>query len=199
MQHILPFSGIKYELTMKRRLLSVFLALTMILLMLPEITTALAAINNGGWEGSGTEDPYKSLLEDGSGTYYSDLPTAIEVGTYTIWYRVVGDRNHFDVTDTKPVMAKIVLEDDSKNTGRPGGGIHSRRPHYPTHPDDDTSSDPDDDNPDDPNGDNSSGPNGPQDTDKSPNTGIGLNAALYYLPVIGVCITAFAAVFRKVE
>ena len=88
MQHILPFSSIKYELTMKRRLLSVFLALTMILLMLPEITTALAAINNGRWEGSGT--------------YYSELPTAIEVGTYTIWYRVVGDRNHFDVTDTKP-------------------------------------------------------------------------------------------------
>ena len=183
MQHILPFSGIKYELTMKRRLLSVFLALTMILLMLPEITTALAAINNGRWEGSGT--------------YYSDLPTAIEVGTYTIWYRVVGDRNHFDVTDTKPVMAKIVLEDDSKNTGRPGGGIHSRRPHYPTHPDDDTSSDPNDTS--DPNGDNSSGPNGPQDTDKSPNTGIGLNAALYYLPVIGICAVAFAAVFRKVE
>ena len=37
-----------------------------------------------------------SLTE--SGTYSQDIPTGTDAGTYTVWYRVIGDENHNDTT-----------------------------------------------------------------------------------------------------
>ena len=37
----------------------------------------------------------------------TSIPTATNVGTYYVWYKVVGDENH---ADTKPVMLKAVIE-----------------------------------------------------------------------------------------
>ena len=37
-----------------------------------------------------------SLTENG--TYSQDIPTGTDAGTYTVWYRVIGDENHNDTT-----------------------------------------------------------------------------------------------------
>ena len=37
-----------------------------------------------------------SLTENG--TYSQDIPTGTDAGTYTVWYRVIGDKNHNDTT-----------------------------------------------------------------------------------------------------
>ena len=43
-----------------------------------------------------------SLTENG--TYSQDIPTGTDAGTYTVWYRVIGDENH---NDTAPVSVAV--------------------------------------------------------------------------------------------
>ena len=59
---------------------------------------------------------------DGS-NWSEELPTASAVGSYTVWYKVVGDGNHnnidpasFTVTISKPTMV-ITAKEDPKNLG----------------------------------------------------------------------------------
>ncbi len=40
------------------------------------------------------------------GNYYEYIPTAVDAGSYYVWYYSVGDRNHYD-SDKKCVIAKI--------------------------------------------------------------------------------------------
>lgn len=55
-----------------------------------------------------------SLSEDGSGTYYSEIPTGIEIGEYKVWYRIAGDKNHNDIAP-RFVNVKILSERDAAN------------------------------------------------------------------------------------
>ena len=43
-----------------------------------------------------------SLTENG--TYSADIPTATDAGTYTVWYRVIGDANHNDTAPASVVV-----------------------------------------------------------------------------------------------
>ncbi len=45
-----------------------------------------------------------SLTE--SGTYSQDIPTGTDAGTYTVWYRVIGDANH---NDTAPASVAVSI------------------------------------------------------------------------------------------
>ena len=45
-----------------------------------------------------------SLTENGK--YSQDIPTGTDAGTYTVWYRVVGDTNH---NDTKPASVTVSI------------------------------------------------------------------------------------------
>ena len=44
-----------------------------------------------------------SLTENG--TYSADIPTATDAGTYTVWYRVIGDANHNDTAPASVVVS----------------------------------------------------------------------------------------------
>lgn len=69
-----------------------------------------------------------SLSKDGS--YSTDIPVGTEIGEYTIWYRIIGDKNHNDIAP-QSVKAEITLyvpntpdsetpsqpSDDPPNTG----------------------------------------------------------------------------------
>lgn len=46
-----------------------------------------------------------SLTENG--TYSHDIPTGTDAGTYTVWYRVIGDANH---NDTVPASVAVSIE-----------------------------------------------------------------------------------------
>ena len=46
-----------------------------------------------------------SLTENG--TYSQDIPTGTDAGTYTVWYRVIGDANH---NDTAPASVAVSIE-----------------------------------------------------------------------------------------
>lgn len=87
--------------TMKRRSLSIFLTLTLILSIFPNAGLMAASASAAPWKGGGT--------------YYTDIPTDIEIGTYTVRYKVVGGRNHNDVEPTS-VTVRIISEDDAGNT-----------------------------------------------------------------------------------
>ena len=41
-----------------------------------------------------------------NGTYSTDIPTGTNAGTYTVWYKVVGDDNH---SDTQPVKLEVTI------------------------------------------------------------------------------------------
>ena len=45
-----------------------------------------------------------SLTENG--TYSQDIPTGTDAGTYTVWYRVIGDENH---NDTAPASVPVSI------------------------------------------------------------------------------------------
>ena len=45
-----------------------------------------------------------SLTENG--TYSQDIPTGTDAGTYTVWYRVIGDANH---NDTAPASVEVSI------------------------------------------------------------------------------------------
>ncbi len=45
-----------------------------------------------------------SLTENG--TYSQDIPTGTDAGTYTVWYRVIGDANH---NDTAPASVAVSI------------------------------------------------------------------------------------------
>ena len=44
-----------------------------------------------------------SLTENG--TYSQDIPTGTDAGTYTVWYRVIGDANHNDTTSASVAVS----------------------------------------------------------------------------------------------
>jgi len=46
-----------------------------------------------------------SLTENG--TYSQDIPTGTDAGTYTVWYRVIGDENHNDTAPPTDVLAAV--------------------------------------------------------------------------------------------
>lgn len=46
-----------------------------------------------------------------TGTYDTTIPSETDVGTYYVWYKVVGDSNHNDYTPTDPVTVTISKED----------------------------------------------------------------------------------------
>ena len=50
------------------------------------------------------------------GPYWPEIPTGTEAGTYTVWYKVLGDKNHND-TDPQSVDVTISKQSSSK----PGG------------------------------------------------------------------------------
>lgn len=41
-----------------------------------------------------------------NGAYSTDIPTGTDVGTYTVWYKVMGDDNH---SDTQPVKLEVTI------------------------------------------------------------------------------------------
>ena len=45
-----------------------------------------------------------SLTENG--TYSLGIPTGTDAGTYTVWYRVIGDANH---NDTAPASVEVSI------------------------------------------------------------------------------------------
>jgi methionine-rich copper-binding protein CopC len=59
------------------------------------------ALINPGSSNTGTIE-YKV----GNGTYSTAIPTAINPGTYTVYYRVIGDANHLDIAE-KSLTVKI--------------------------------------------------------------------------------------------
>ena len=59
-----------------------------------------ALITAGSVTGYGTMQ--YSLTENG--TYSQDIPTGTDAGTYTVWYRVIGDANH---NDTAPASVAV--------------------------------------------------------------------------------------------
>ncbi len=61
---------------------------------------AQALITAGSVTSGGTMQ--YSLTENG--TYSQDIPTGTDAGTYTVWYRVIGDENH---NDTAPASVAI--------------------------------------------------------------------------------------------
>ena len=166
-----------------------------------------------------------SLTRDG--TYYTTVPTGIDAGTYTVWYRVLGDNNHNDI-EPRSVEAMILLEDDNEYVpgwpNMPSGGSTDNNPNNPNVSDNDPSSDPSD--PDASGGDPSNDPNSPNisdsvssddpndsaapDSDTTnkpdsssdhndvPNTGIEINYALYFV-ILCLCVSLITGVFRKVR
>lgn len=80
------------------------------------------------------------------GTYYPEIPTGIDMGTYTIWYKVVGDENH---NDTAPRSLDARISKDGApppggSGGSGGGGNYPGSPDDPNYPGDPT--DPNDPN-----------------------------------------------------
>ena len=78
------------------------------------VTTAPAAVENLIYTGepqalvsagtaTGGEMQY-SLTKDG--VYSTTVPTATDAGSYSVWYKVVGDNNHID---TAPVEVKVTI------------------------------------------------------------------------------------------
>ena len=59
-----------------------------------------------------------SLTEDGE--YTAELPTAINAGTYTVWYKVVGDETHTD-SDVDSIQVTIDDVHSHNITGGDGG------------------------------------------------------------------------------
>ena len=59
------------------------------------LVTAGSAANHGTMQYSLTEN----------GTYSQDIPTGIDAGTYTVWYRVIGDANHNDTAPASVVVS----------------------------------------------------------------------------------------------
>ena len=47
-----------------------------------------------------------------NGTYSTSIPTATEAGIYSVYYKVVGDRNH---NDTKPVKIEVMVSKNPEN------------------------------------------------------------------------------------
>lgn len=47
-----------------------------------------------------------------NGTYSTSLPTVTEAGTYSVYYKVVGDQNH---NDTKPVKIEVMVSKNPEN------------------------------------------------------------------------------------
>ncbi|MCH5268276.1 MAG: hypothetical protein J1E62_08035 [Lachnospiraceae bacterium] len=77
-----------------------------------------------------------SISKDG--TYSTDIPTGTKKGTYTIWYRVIGDTNHNDIAP-QSVVATITLNDPNTptvsatpvNSSKPGDPVDSTDPDDP--------------------------------------------------------------------
>ena len=59
------------------------------------LITAGSAANHGTMQYSLTEN----------GTYSQDIPTGTDAGTYTVWYRVIGDANHNDTAPASVVVS----------------------------------------------------------------------------------------------
>ena len=83
-----------------------------------QYTGAAQTLISGGTASGGT----MQYSLDGS-SWSEELPTASAVGSYTVWYKVVGDGNHnnidpasFTVTISKPTMV-ITAKEDPKNPG----------------------------------------------------------------------------------
>ena len=168
-------------------------------------------------EANGGEMQY-GLSRDG--TYYPDVPMGIEIGTYIVWYKVIGDKNHND-TAPRYVRAAILSEDASADdpsgpetsnggTGIPNtpttsdGGISAPNssidPNSPNDSNDPTVSDVGASN--DPNN-SSSDSDTTKQPDSSigsdnPNTGFEINFVLGFL-IMCFCISIVAAVSRKAK
>ena len=59
-----------------------------------------------------------SLSKDGP--YSTDIPTGIEAGTYTVWYMVIGDSNHYD-SELRSIEVTIAEKDADEPGSEPGG------------------------------------------------------------------------------
>ena len=52
----------------------------------------------------------------------TDIPTGTEAGTYTVWYRVVGDENYSDIApQSEPVTIAKADQDDPNDPSDPSG------------------------------------------------------------------------------
>ena len=87
--------------------------------------TAQVLINKGSVEGGIMQ--YR--LDNG--TYSPDLPTATNAGTYTVWYKVVGDDSHNNVAEKslKVWIEKAPLSSGGSSSG--GGGGSSSPSNHP--------------------------------------------------------------------
>ena len=80
--------------------------------------SALAIINAGSANGGTMQ--YKV----GSGSYSATIPTQANVGTYSIYYKVVGDANHNDLTEAGPIEVTIAKADITNITCVQDGQIY---------------------------------------------------------------------------
>ncbi|MCH5204747.1 MAG: hypothetical protein J1F03_08350, partial [Oscillospiraceae bacterium] len=129
-----------------------------------------------------------SLTKDG--TYYTDVPTGIELGTYTVWYKVLGDNNHNDI---EPQSVEALISDDIHDDPEDGG---THTPNYPNVSDSDTSDSPSD--PASSDSDTTNKPDNSQDHNGVPNTGVEINYAFFFM-LMCLCGTVISIIVRKVR
>ena len=55
--------------------------------------------------GTATGGTMQYSLEQ-NGSYSTDIPTGVEAGEYTVWYKVVGDENH---NDSEPLSVSVII------------------------------------------------------------------------------------------
>ncbi len=81
------------------------------------VTTAPQAVTGLTYTGNpqalvtaGTAEGGEMQYSTDGSNYYTDIPTGINAGDYTVWYKVVGDENH---SDTEPVEITVTISQAS--------------------------------------------------------------------------------------
>ncbi|MCH5249670.1 MAG: hypothetical protein J1E98_07045 [Lachnospiraceae bacterium] len=64
-------------------------------------------------EAGSTEDGTMEYSLSADGPWYVDLPAGIEIGTYVVWYRVVGDKNH---NDSVPQFVEATIDKEAPSS-----------------------------------------------------------------------------------
>lgn len=80
----------------------------------PDVTTVPKAVEDLSYTGSAQElitageasnGVMKYSLEK-NGTYTDEIPTGIDAGTYTVWYKIIGDKNY---KDSEPASVEVTI------------------------------------------------------------------------------------------
>lgn len=80
----------------------------------PNVTTVPKAVENLSYTGSAQELITKGEASNGvmkysleqDGTYTDEIPTGIDAGTYTVWYKIIGDKNY---KDSEPASVEVTI------------------------------------------------------------------------------------------